>query len=100
MRRGGCPMNTTSLSCIDTIDLTTWAGCAKSSERSGGAFEILRATREEDIDVLRGARTTVKRHCVAADQQELNRVAGEFLQQISEVGGEVHFRPASYASLR
>jgi hypothetical protein len=66
-------------------------GSPETSDGSRGATEVLAAAAEEEVDVLRRARAPVKRHGVAAHHEELNRVAGEFLQQLFEVGGKVHW---------
>ena len=80
MRNGSCPMSTTS-------DETS---CATRRRRCFGALEAVVAANEHDVDVLRRAWTSVERDGVATDDDELNLAAGELLQQLFEVGRQIH----------
>ncbi len=81
-------MKTTSVAPCLRTDSTTTAGGAEARKRARSPFEVLRTSGEQqDVDVLRGPRTGVKRHRVASDDHRLNCLLGERLQQLFEVGG-------------
>jgi hypothetical protein len=50
-------------------------------------LQVRLVSGKRDVDVLRRSGASVKGNCVAADEDGLNRILGERLQQLFQVGG-------------